>query len=193
MARKSKKGSKSSKAKKKLPAFIGVVSSIDLSPEMKSAFEAGVGAYTVHYKPNVKYKKKALRKAIRDYNDDNDCKLIVTVGGLVVWEAANSVLDKQNDKPFVSLIGAKPDDPSDPFFAGVSVQELVQTRREFQGLIGKGFDRNEICLLYNPNSEQRNKELGEWKGANPVPAGSIRMVRMPRTNTRRPLAKFLTR
>ena len=35
----------------------------------------------------------------------------------------------------------------------------------------KNFQRGEICLFYNPNSEQRNKELGEWKGANPVPGG----------------------
>jgi hypothetical protein len=173
MANKPTKRRKSGKKKAKatIAPFIGVVSSIAITPAMKTDFEAGASPNNVQYKQNVKYKRRELRKAVRDFNDNVDCVLIVTVGGLVAWEAANSVLDKPSDKRFVSLIGAYPDDASDRFFGGVSVLNPSNEAR-IQSLISdKNFSRDEICLFYNPNSEQRNKELGEWRGANPVPGG----------------------
>jgi len=101
-----KAGSKTRGGKRKSTASgIGLVSSIACRPAMKNAFEAGSGIVP-KYKCDVGYKH--LDDAVRAFVGDSGIGLIVTVGGLIAYKAANSV----STKPFVSLVGKLPTDGS---------------------------------------------------------------------------------
>jgi hypothetical protein len=163
---------------------VTVVSSIGISDSFKSNFEAtlnpkGANSITPAYYDNngVGYGYgSALGAEIAKFNSG----LLVTIGGLVSWDAAMS----NAATPFISLIGGTPQIGKDPFpspsstppswfWGAVSLESYAgnATRIVHLGRIPQGFKSNQICLLYNPNSFMQGIELQTWPNYNCQPAG----------------------
>jgi len=176
-SKKAKTQKKATGKKRLVGDYIGVVSTIRIDQEFRNRFKAEVVAsipsMDVKYKPNLSYDKLKLTKEIKKFNSDPKCALIVTVGGLVAYEAANSFLNDTGDKNFVSLIGGKPTNQGTHFYGGVSLESYDSNDDRIAHLAGKGYNSSDICLFHNLNSEMRTKEINKWKGdANPVHGGN---------------------
>lgn len=160
-----KAGSKTRGGKRKSTASgIGLVSSIACRPAMKSAFEAGSGIVP-KYKCDVGYKR--LDDAVRAFVGDSGIGLIVTVGGLIAYKAANS----DSTKPFVSLVGKFPTDGSLYYKGAVNLQMYTFNPERIAHLNTKGFQTNQVYLFYNPNSATASDEKAAWRGG-PTVAGT---------------------
>jgi hypothetical protein len=155
------KGKKSptKKATYKIPSFkrkpiasgIGLISSINCTRPLKEAFEAGSGI-TPTYKCNKGY--RGLSRAVDEFNGDGGVGLIVTVGGLIAYKAANS----RSTKPFVSLAGMIPSNPGGLFKGLVNLQMYTFNPDRISYLGTKGFQSNHVYLFYNPNSATAQDE-----------------------------------
>jgi hypothetical protein len=169
------KGKKSptKKATYKIPSFkrkpiasgIGLISSINCTRPLKEAFEAGSGI-TPTYKCNKGY--RGLSRAVDEFNGDGGVGLIVTVGGLIAYKAANS----RSTKPFVSLAGMIPSNPGGLFKGLVNLQMYTFNPDRISYLGTKGFQSNHVYLFYNPNSATAQDETGGWTGATPPIEGT---------------------
>jgi hypothetical protein len=169
-----KKKTATKKATYKRPAIrrrpiasgVGLISSIDCKRAMKDAFEAGSGVTNPQYKCNVGYKR--LDDAVDAFCGDGTIGLIVTVGGLIAYQAAN----RWSTKPFISLAGTIPPDPGDQFRGSVNLQMYTFNPKRISYLGGKGFEPDQIYLFYNPNSATARDETEAWTGATPPIEGT---------------------
>jgi hypothetical protein len=143
--------------KKRTASGIGLVSSIACTPAMKNAFQAGSGIEP-KYKCNVGYKR--LDDAVRAFDGDTGIGLIVTVGGLIAYKAANS----DSTKPFVSLVGKFPTDGSAYYKGAVNLQMYTFNPDRIAHLNTKGFQTSQVYLFYNPNSATASDEKAAWTG-----------------------------
>jgi hypothetical protein len=168
-----KKAAKKKKpaSKKAAPPKIGVVSTIKLGQALKDAFaaglrSAGVTNANVQYKTSVTYKRDKLKQEIENFSGTKD--LIVTAGGLVAYEAANSYATIK----FVSLVGGPPANPGGEFYGGVSLESYAANDSRIRNLVTNGHagSPQDVTLYYNPNSTMSAAETYIWGGAPPVPA-----------------------
>jgi len=187
MAKKAKAKAKPSKKKKVIPKKaakkkpnsskvvpppkIGLVSTIKLDQPLKNAFEAGLRSVgvtnaNVQYKASVTYKRDKLKQEIENFNTTKD--LIVTAGGLVAYEAANSYATTK----FVSLVGGTPENPGGNFYGGVSLESYAADDSRIRYLVKSNHanSADDVTLYYNPNSTMADAEMHNWSGALPVPA-----------------------
>jgi hypothetical protein len=189
MPKKSKAVDKKSKHHPVLPAItrrIGIVSSIDYSgTSLQTAFNAGVNDTTIGYSISQQpgtYDFASLKNAIRALDTDiaePPLELIVTVGGLIVADAARAVVAH---KPFLSIVGGVgatfPDSGTGFFFGGVNLQIFGQNVARVNYLVSNhGKAVNNICLVYNPLSHMSGLETLAWQLARPkrgpiVPTGN---------------------
>ena len=170
-----KKNASPAKKKKKgvlADDMVGVITTTKLDADWKAAFkkglkDSGFPDLKVEWKGtlNGSYHKKRLQKDVRDFNKRGECKLVVTVGGLVAYESANAILDANADKPFISLIGSNdPLEPTPRFWGGVSLESSAKNDARIIYLQGLGHAADKICLFQNLNSEMRTKEVMNWNG-----------------------------
>jgi hypothetical protein len=162
---------KPGKKPKSAATGIGVISSIEYTQDLKTAFASGVndGTITIKFKHKIGYNPNQLNNAIDQFNQDSDIGLIVTVGGLVVYQAAETyAAANAGAKPFLSLVGGTPSSPSSKFRGGVSLESYTTNPNRIQCLIDKGYLESQICLFSNPNSAMQPTETGHWGGANPI-------------------------
>jgi hypothetical protein len=166
----SKKKSKTLKVKIGLTLGIGVISTIKVPQPLRTAFKKGVNNANVVIKVEhaVSYNKNKLERKIKQFNADSDIGLIVTVGGLIAFEAANAFATK----PFISLVGVAPS-PSANCFGGVTLESYQSNPKRIDYLVKqKGFSAGQIGLFYNPNSAMSGAETAAWSGAKPpIPGG----------------------
>ena len=144
---------------------IGVISTIKVPQSLRRAFKTGLNNPNVVIKVEhaLSYKKNKLQQKIEQFNKDSAIGLIVTVGGLVACNVANSFATK----PFISLTGAPPTSPGSKCFGGVTLQSYPSNPLRISYLNGKGFATGQIGLFYNPNSAMSGAETGAWTGATP--------------------------
>jgi hypothetical protein len=184
MARKSKKASskkppkKAAKAKKwgpkksakprrpsALPGTrVVVLSTITMPAALQTAFMGGYndsgGTLTVDFVDNLGYDRPTLRAKFQQLNGDNSVALVVTVGGLVIFRVG----DNQSTKKFISLVGGKPENHGTAFFGGVSLQSFRMNAMRLDHLNDLGFQKNEVGLFQNPNSDMATREANRWRG-----------------------------
>jgi len=143
---------------------IVVVSTITLPPALKTAFKGGYadsgGSLTIDFVEGLGYGRPALRQEFQTLNGDTSVALVVTVGGLIGFKVA----DNQSTKPFISLVGGKPDSHGGSFLGGVSLQSFLMNALRLEHLDELGFRKNEVGLFQNPNSDMADKEKRRWKG-----------------------------
>jgi hypothetical protein len=117
------------------------------------------------------YKRAKLKAKIEQFNTDSQIGLIVMVGGLVAYEAANSGLAT---KPFLALLGVTPLDDGSQCFGGVSLDSSRSNPDRINDLVANnGFAASEIGLFQNPNSAMQAQEEQAWTGARPVVKCSV--------------------
>jgi hypothetical protein len=163
-----KKSGKSRKGRKKRTGLTGsrivVVSTIKLLPALKTAFNGGYtasgGSLTVDFVDGLGYDKPTLRQKFQDLNVDTSVALVVTVGGLIIFKVA----DNRSTKPFISLVGGKPDSHGGSFLGGVSLQSFLMNTLRLDHLDDLGFRKQEVGLFQNPNSDMADKEKNHWRG-----------------------------
>src|ERR1051326_4487778 len=138
----SKKTSKKKKSKKLkssgLTLGIGIVSTIKVPQPLRAAFKQGLNNSNVVIKVEhaASYKLAKLRAKIAQFVADSEIGLIITVGGLVAFNAAD---EPATTKPFISLLGVTPTAPGPQCLGGVSldssrsnpdrIDNLVTTKR----------------------------------------------------------------
>jgi hypothetical protein len=171
---------------------IGIVSSTTFDRTyVQKAFNAGVNdasvGYTVLEQPG-RYDFPSLKKAIKTLDTDiadPPLELIVTVGGLIVANAALAIVTQ---KPFLSIVGGVgpnfPQTSQGFFFGGVNLQAFGQNAARVKYLVNnKGkLDKN-ICLVCNPNSHMAGLETFAWQHATPKRGPIIAAGRDPVTGT----------
>jgi hypothetical protein len=150
---------------------IGIISTIDLPDGWRKAFKDGLNndGVAIKVRRRETYKKAKLQRAIEFFNNNANVVLIVTVGGLVVSDVANTTATK----PFLSLVGSIPASPSDKFFGGLTLQSYKSNPDRIAHLRTKGFAAEQIGLFYNPNSAMSGRETAEWTGARPPVACNV--------------------
>jgi hypothetical protein len=170
---KTKTKTKIKKKKKKagLTLGLGVLSTIKVPQPLRTAFKRGLNNSNVFIDVEhaLSYKRAKLKRIIDQFNADTRIGLIVTVGGLVAYEAAAALATK----PFISLVGAAPASPAANCYGGVSLQSYKSNPERIRYLGTKGFSPNQIGLFYNPNSAMSQAEIREWTGATPPVAGGV--------------------
>jgi hypothetical protein len=184
------------KRKQKTPiaAVVNVVSSVDITATLKTAFESGLNqgmaagnVITPAYFPALGY-GAGLDAQIKTFKTG----LVVTLGGLVSYLSAQGNATTQ----FVSLVGGTPTlngiafpTPGTPagteFYGCVSLEsyggntgnpsrmQYLATAPNPPRLSGN-FAPGQICLLFNPNSIMHVAETSAWTaagGAAPVQGG----------------------
>jgi hypothetical protein len=142
-----------------------VLSTITMPAALQTAFTAGYnangGTLTVDFVDNLGYDKPTLRAKFQELNNIGAIALVVTVGGLIIFKVANN----QSTKKFISLVGGTPDNnPSNAFLGGVSLQSFKMNRLRLGHLDDLGFQKNEVGLYQNPNSDMVDNEARHWKG-----------------------------
>lgn len=170
---------------------VDVVSSVTILAGFKTAFESGLNTGVAAadqiqptYTPNLGY-GAGLGQTISTFTSG----LVVTLGGLISFEAAESNAATQ----FVSLVGGTPTLKGAPFptpgtgyfFGAVSLESYAgntgnPSRMQYLGTSPQpprrvgNFAPAQICLLFNPNSIMHTVETAAWTaagGATPVPGG----------------------
>jgi hypothetical protein len=151
---------------------IAVVSAIKYEGDFKRAFDngiAGMGFHTQHHHSRG-YKRSNrtnLEDSIRHFLTRAD--LIVTVGGLVAFDAAKAVISTVSEaerKPFLSLVGATPTGAQPDFFwGGVSLESYASNPERVNLLINAGVTAAGIGLIRNKNSSMLVEEAYVWEGA----------------------------
>jgi hypothetical protein len=158
------------KGKKSLVQSIAVVSSIDLSPQLKNAFEGELpSGVTPQYAP-PSYDPGTLGATVGGFNDPTSWGLIITFGGVAPAAAANARATKV---PWLMLVGGTPGLPNTPgekFFGGVNLDSYGHNAERIKHFTDNGKDASQVCLLYNPNSGCSTVEAAAWTGATPVKA-----------------------
>jgi hypothetical protein len=164
-----KKKTKKHKRRAGLTLGIGVVSSIKVPPALRAAFKRGLNNPDVLIKVEhaASYKKNKLKLKVQQFNADVDIGLIITVGGSITYEAADSFATK----PFLSLVGVTPATPGTKCFGGVTLQSYQSNPLRIGHLEGKGYAKAQIGLFHNPNSAMASAEKAAWTGATPLPGG----------------------
>src|SRR5258708_1229014 len=154
-ARYGKKITKKKKStKRRRPALtlgIGIISTIRVPQPLRTAFKQGLknSNVTIKVEHAVSYNRNKLKRAIEQFNSDTSLGLIVTVGGLVAFQAANLFATK----PFISLLGVTPTATGAQCFGGVSLDSSRSNPDRIDHLVTeKGFAPGEIGLFQNPNS-----------------------------------------
>lgn len=153
---------------------IAVVSSIPYSNALETAFKAGVNSVMPTFDNFVRqdrlgYRRK-LHQAVRTYNKADSVGLIVTVGGLIAFDAALFT----STKPFVSMLAGNPDSlpvPAGPsnsnfkFWGGVDLGTYAATQKMITDLRGSPYSLspNQISLVHNPNSLMAGAETTMWE------------------------------
>jgi hypothetical protein len=191
MAKKSKSAKKSAKTKSAvsksksrkgslvLPAKIAVVSSIKIPPRFRKALESSVkdefgSTVAFIYKPDVGYDPAILGAAVKQVANDASVGLIITMGGLITFNAANDTANNAS-KPFLSLIGGTPPGVPPPgtgnFFGAVSLESYTGNPTRLDHLEGIGYGRAQVTLLYNPRAIMAAEEVRQWTGGPIVSKG----------------------
>jgi hypothetical protein len=169
-----KKKGKTRKRRAALTMGIGVISTIRARPRLRDAFKDGVNNNNVLIKPEhvQSYKRRKLQDKIELFNANRRIGLIVTVGGLVAYEAANAPAGAT--KPFLSLLGVVPGDAGAQCYGGVSLDSCRSNVERINDLVtNNGFSASEIGLFQNPNSAMQALEEQLWTGARPVVKCSV--------------------
>ena len=160
-----------------------MISSIKCEPHFKKALEdaikdnlPGVNV-AVSYNCSVSYDPAALAAAVQQASSDNSVGMIVTLGGLVTFVAANNSADNPA-KPFISLIGGTPPGVlpavgTGNFYGAVSLESYAgnPARIAHLGTPPRNFLPAQITLLYNPLSVMSQQEISEWTGGNKLAKG----------------------
>src|SRR5688572_19607716 len=104
-----KKKGKKPKSKAVLTRGIGVLSTIKVPTALRNAFKAGLNDpnVTIKVRPALSYRRNKMERIIREFNADPEIGLIITVGGLIAYDAADDLATK----PFISLSGVEPTSP----------------------------------------------------------------------------------
>jgi hypothetical protein len=150
---------------------IGVVSSFDCRGDLSAGFEAGLSrtygsAVTPKYPdgngpPSAAY--NTLDHQVT-YYVQNGYDLIVTVGGVIAYDSAN----RTSSKPFFSLLGAAPENPSGFFQGGVDLQMYSTHDARIKHLTDDlHYNASQIYLFFNENSKTKDDEKNKWKAGNP--------------------------
>src|SRR5271169_5352092 len=117
------------------------------------------------YKDGLGYDASALQAAMGSFSNpgSNKVGLIVTVGGNIVFSAANAYANANPNvcRPFLSLVGAVPPLPlpapppptSVLSWGGVSLESFGSNQKRVEYLMANGFNSPQsISLYYNSNS-----------------------------------------
>jgi hypothetical protein len=166
-------GKTGKKPKKKvgLTLGIGVISTIRVPQPLRAAFKRGLNdnGVTIKVEHALSYKRAALKRKIDQFNADKSIGLIVTVGGLIAFQAANALATK----PFISLLGVTPASVGAKCFGGVTLQSFASNPGRIAHLRNKGFSESQIGLFQNPNSAMAQAEAAAWTGAKPPILGGV--------------------
>jgi hypothetical protein len=156
---------------------VGIVSSIAYSTTRhQQEFTAGLNRPDIvpQYQDHLGYDNNTLSTAIQDFDNDPSIGIIVTFGGLIVW---NATMNAAVNKPFISLIGGTPGNfpkqSQGTFIGYVNLNTYVSDLSKIGYLKNKlKLNDKDICLLYNPGSLMAPAEISSlnWSGATPVPA-----------------------
>lgn len=154
------------KGKAGLTLGIGVISTIRVPTPLRTAFKSGLNNPNVVIKVEhaLSYNRNKLKAKILQFNADETIGLILTVGGLVAYQAAALFATK----PFLSLVGDAPVNPAALCYGGVSMQSYRSNPDRVTYLGGKGFAPAQIGLIQNPNSAMATAEKAAWTGARPT-------------------------
>ena len=136
---------------------IGLLSSINLTPELIKAFEDGAG--DIPKKLARGYRATDLQNAMKELTDPpNNCQMIATVGGSIVDEALTKYAGE-----FVSLLGTFP--PKSPKCVGGIVLESIKSNKDrIEYLVSKlGREPTAIGLYRNPGSAMQATEASDWR------------------------------
>jgi hypothetical protein len=169
-----KKKGKTRKGKAALTMGIGVISTLKARARLKNAFINGVNNanVTLKFEHVASYKRAKLKAKIEQFNADQQIGLIVMVGGLVAYEAANAPTGAT--KPFLALLGVTPGDANAQCYGGVSLDSSRSNPERIIDLVtNNGFSASEIGLFQNPNSAMQALEEQLWTGARPVVKCSV--------------------
>jgi hypothetical protein len=138
---------------------IGLLSSIDLRPDLQDAFQAGVGL-------DLPIKDKQLKAGYNDTGINKakkllkNCSVIATAGGNVVFAAIRGQSDTQT---FVSLVGDQPPTDGTNCRGGVTVHSWKSNALRIGYLRSvKSFSLPQIALYCNQNSNMNIYEEPDW-------------------------------
>ncbi len=168
---KKKPKGKKGKSRAGLTRGIGILSTINVPQALRQAFRAGLGDPSVFLDvvQARSYRREKLKEAFDQFNADSRIGMIITVGGLIAYRAAE-VLAR---KPFICLVGLEPATPGANCYGGVSLQSFAANPDRIRHLGTKGFAPNQIGLLQNPNSAMAAEEAEAWGGARPITKGGV--------------------
>jgi hypothetical protein len=164
---------KTTQKKIRLAQGIGIISSIKFhGTVLEGEFKRGANIGADPPYADGSYDRVMLAAAVHRFNKDASIGLIVAVGGLgSAMEAFSNAT-----KPWIALIGGAPGSfPSSTlswFYGGVSVDTYARNVDRIRHLTNiHHIQLQDICLLFNPNSECSATETNAWGGATPVAAG----------------------
>jgi hypothetical protein len=177
MAKKAK--SKSKSAKRKMPKrgrvvardTVGIISTISITRDMKQALNTGFANPSVRLKFSYvgSYKPAKMKKKFTKFNNNNNIKLVITLGGNKTYDAAV----QYSTKPFVSLVGVEPAQ-NQVCKGGVSLNSADGNQARVDHLTNVlGKTKSKIGLLCNPNSSMNATEEGDWINNIRMPAANI--------------------
>jgi hypothetical protein len=122
------------------PPNIAVISSITCGQSFKKAFEVRLnatlkgtaleGVPSITYFDQVGYNSQLLKDAVISFTNDTTIGLIVTFGGMIAFNAANSAVADANRKSFISLTGADRGSQL-PCLGGVSLESFARNQPKF--------------------------------------------------------------
>jgi hypothetical protein len=148
---------------------VGVVSSIKLDKKFKDYFEQAFNAnavlpantvYQVKYQEKIGYSQTALQNAISYFGPGGNLPavLVVTVGGLVAFSAADANSFAQ--VKFISMVGAVPTPINKNCYGGVSLESFAHNQDRVAYLLTKNFAT--ISLFCNQYSQMNSAEETAW-------------------------------
>jgi hypothetical protein len=175
MAKNAKSKSKGTKARKRRPVVVrdavGIISTISITREMKQAINNGLANPGVRLKFSYvgSYKPNKMKNKFKKFNNNNNIKLVLTLGGNKTYEAAVQF----SQKPFVSMAGITPNAPPALCKGGINLNSTGGNQARVDHLTGLGKTKSKIGLLCNQNSAMNAAEEQDWKNNINMPAGNI--------------------
>ena len=126
---------------------------------MKQAIYNGLANPSVRLKFSFvgSYKPNKMKKKFQKFNNNNNVKLVMTLGGNKTYDAATQF----STKPFVSLVGVTPA-ANALCRGGINLNSTGGNQARVDHLTAQGKTKSKIGLLCNPNSSMNTAEEQDW-------------------------------